>query len=181
MKGLFNKRQGFTLMELLVAMAVFLIVVGLSSGIFIQTLKSQRTIARISEAMNNSTLAMEQIAREVRTGFDFRFSGDLDQLEFRNGFGDYVTYTLVEENEGEGGVIGRCTSFQSGVCNVEPDFNPITSPDVVIRDLRFLVQQEAGQKPTLVTISADIEIDRGSVLTMQTSVSSRILENPLSP
>jgi len=173
-----NNQRGFTLMELIVAMAVFLIVVGLSSGIFIQTLKSQRTIANISEAMNNSTLALEQIAREIRTGFDFRGDGDVDQLEFRNGLGKYVTYALDEQGE-EGGVIGRCTSFQSGVCNLgnpDSDFSPITSPDVVVRDLRFIVRNEAGYPP-LVTIAADIEIDSGTILTMQTSISSRILDN----
>ena len=173
MKNTVQNNRGFTLMELLVAMTVFLIVIGLSSGIFLQTLKTQRAITHMSENMNNITLAMEQIAREVRTGFEFSGAGSLDELEFRNGFGDYVTYTLIVD--GEKGGVGRCESPQQGVCNTDQDFELITSPEVDIESLAFYAQNDASRSP-FVTVAAQVLIDRDATLTLQTSVSSRILD-----
>lgn len=165
-------------MELLVAMTVFLVVIGLSSGIFLQTLKTQRAITKMSENMNNITLALEQMAREIRTGFEFKGDGklELEELEFRNGFGDYVTYTLViPKNNGDKGAIGRCERPQEGVCNTDEDFDLITSPDVDIENLVFYIQNDLNRSP-LVTVAAEMVIDREATITLQTSVSSRILD-----
>src|SRR3989344_7516136 len=120
--------QGFTLMELLVAMTVFLTVIGLSSGIFIQTLRSQRTITSISESMNSATLALEQIAREMRTGFNFENPTE-DRISFTDGYGNYVAYLLIGSGEDALAfhAIGRCSSFEDLGCDSSDDFDPITS------------------------------------------------------
>src|SRR3989344_4813702 len=173
MKRTSYNNQGFTLMELLVAMTVFLVVIGLSSGIFLQTLRSQRVITRFSENMNNVTLALEQIAREVRTGFSFpQDTNDTYQkLAFQNGYGNYVSYMLLEA--GEIGSIGRCENFQSASCQIAGDFESITSPDVDIENLVFFIQNDET-RPPFVTIAAETLIDKSATLTLQTSVSSRI-------
>ncbi|MCR4261077.1 MAG: type II secretion system GspH family protein [Candidatus Colwellbacteria bacterium] len=178
-KSTYNNR-GFTLMELLVAMTVFLIVVGLSSGVFMQTLRSQRAITSFSENMNNITLALEQIAREVRTGFDFVDDTSADgkrytELKFRNGNGDYVRYEFFQEDEGPG-QIARCKSFQEETCD---EFDVITSSSVDIKELVFYIQNDDGEnRPPLVTISVETYINKesDSTLTLQTTVSSRILD-----
>ena len=170
-----HNNQGFTLMELLVAMTVFLVVIGLSSGIFLQHLRSQRTIVHMSENMNNVTLTLEQIAREVRTGFDFpQNTSTYDFLKFRDGNGDYVSYTLIG-GENQVGSIGRCEDFQSAGCQLEGDFESLTSGNVDIESLVFFVQNDEG-RPPLVTIAAEVLIDRNATLILQTSVSSRILD-----
>ena len=175
MKRTSYNNQGFTLMELLVAMTVFLVVIGLSSGIFIQTLRSQRVITRFSENMNNITVSLEQIAREVRTGFDLppSTSDPYQKLTFRNGYGNYVSYMLLENEEI--GSIGRCESFQSAGCQLAGDFESLTSPDVDIENLIFFIQNDET-RPPLVTIAVETLIDIGATLTLQTSVSSRIID-----
>ena len=177
MKKTTLNNRGFTLMELLVAMTVFLVVIGLSSGIFLQTLKSQRTITRFSESMNNATLSLEQIAREVRTGFDFSGTGNIDSLRFRNGYGNYVAYSLIDNGINENGSIGRCERPQSTGCQITDlsDFELIVSPDVDIKNLVFYVQNDAD-RPPLVTVVAEVAIDQDATLTLQTSVSARILD-----
>src|SRR3989344_2588360 len=136
--------QGFTLMELLVAMTVFLTVMGLSSGIFMQTLRSQRTITSISESMNNTTLALEQIAREMRTGFNFENASE-DRISFTDGYGDYVSYRLISSGEGEAAfrAIGRCSSFEDVGCDNTDDFDSITSSNVEIDGLKFSLSNDS--------------------------------------
>ncbi|MDP3953753.1 MAG: prepilin-type N-terminal cleavage/methylation domain-containing protein [bacterium] len=175
MKRITNNQSGFTLMELLVSMTIFLVVLGLSSGIFLQTLRSQRAVVGITEAMNNVTLALEQIAREARTGFAFESEGQLGELRFRNGFGNYVAYGLIGDIES--GVIGRCESPGSAGCDLVDDLEPITSADVKVDSLKFFLQNNANQPP-LVTVAIGVELDKSAPpLVMQTSVSSRII-NP---
>lgn len=63
--------KGFSLVETLVGAFVFIIVVGVVIGIFIQQIRLNRiAIAMIS--MNDAMgLTLEQISREIRTGYNF--------------------------------------------------------------------------------------------------------------
>lgn len=174
MKYITRDNQGFTLMELLVAMTVFLLVIGLSSGIFIQTLRSQRTITSISESMNNVTLALEQMAREMRTGYDFEEISLLGGgIGFMNGFGEYAAYIYKADK-----TVGRCVNFDPAACGQEEDFESITSPNATIDALNFELRDE--NDVPLVTIAVDVSIDgkpevEEASITLQTSVSSRII------
>ncbi len=165
------RKEGFTIMELLVAMTVFLIVIGISSGIFLRTIKTQRIVTDMSTSLNNITLALEQIAREARTGYAFVVEGDSDEiLKFTNAQGEKIVYEYNNNPDDNGrGWIARQAN--------EGDAQPITSAEVNISKLRFERRNEVGGKlmPTLITITlttlgeSDIEIN------LQTSVSSRII------
>src|SRR3972149_3143400 len=102
-----GKTRGFTLMELMIAPSLFVILIAIASGAFINALRTQRIITDLSESMNNVSLAIEQIAREVRVGFGFSGSGDT--LNFINSDGVEVTYRL------DGNSIYRCEG--SGTCS----------------------------------------------------------------
>ena len=151
------KNRGFTIMELLVAMTVFLVVIGISSGIFTRTIRTQRIITDMSSSLNNITLALEQIAREARTGYAFSTADNYTSLSFTNARGEDVEYDIdsarvMRKKEGE-------------------NPQPITSEGTNISDLKFTVRTN----PTLVTIvltalgEGDIEVH------LQTSVSSRVI------
>ncbi|MEX2054036.1 MAG: type II secretion system protein [Candidatus Colwellbacteria bacterium] len=176
MRKLIKNEPGFTLIELLVSMTIFLVIMSLSSGIFLQSLRSQRAVVGITEAMNNVTLTIEQIAREVRTGFAFEGTGELSELRFRNGYGNYVRYRMVADQEANESVISRCESPTSVGCDDVDDFEPITSSRVTIDSLKFFIQNDANQPP-LVTTSIGVELDKDAPpLSIQTSVSSRIID-----
>ncbi len=64
----FNFR-GFTIVELLVAMGIFLIVVEIAVGGFVNALRAQKQVAALIAAEGNADLALEQMAREIRTGY----------------------------------------------------------------------------------------------------------------
>lgn len=55
-------------MELLVAIALFSILVTIGVGGFAKALRTQREVAGLLAAESNASVALEQIAREIRTG-----------------------------------------------------------------------------------------------------------------
>jgi prepilin-type N-terminal cleavage/methylation domain-containing protein len=60
------KNRGFTLIEMMVAIAVFTSVVAAGSGIFISTLRAQRTNLASYEIMNQVSYVMEYMSRAIR-------------------------------------------------------------------------------------------------------------------
>src|SRR3989338_8853650 len=86
-------RKGFTVVELMVAMSMFLILIGVAAGTFLETLRTQKIITELSAANDNATQAIEQLSREIRTGYNFQTS-NADMLEFVNYKNEVVTYKL---------------------------------------------------------------------------------------
>jgi prepilin-type N-terminal cleavage/methylation domain-containing protein len=104
---------GFTLIELLVAIALFTTLIAVAVGGFTNALHTQRQISSLIAADSNVSLAIEQMAREIRTGSDFCPLGSggnplceqtgsdsftsapvYDNLAFLNALGQTVVYKL---------------------------------------------------------------------------------------
>jgi len=66
-----HKSSGFTLVELMVAIALFSILVSMAAGGFVRALRSERQVAAMMAAESNISLAMEEMTREIRTGYLF--------------------------------------------------------------------------------------------------------------
>lgn len=64
-------RRGFTLIEMLVAIAIFTTTISIAVGGFITALRTQRQVSALLAANNNLSLTLEQMAREIRTGYNF--------------------------------------------------------------------------------------------------------------
>src|SRR3989338_8294083 len=88
-----NTRGGFTVVELIVAMSLFIIVVSIATGIFIRALRTQRAIVDLLVVNDNATLVLEQITREVRLGTSFSTPSPT-RLDFTNASGFPVSYNL---------------------------------------------------------------------------------------
>ncbi len=169
-----NNKSGFTLLELLIASSIFLILIALASGTFIQTLRTQRIITNLTESMNNAAFTIEQIAREVRLGFNFNDrTGEVDTLTFTNSDGDDISYKLITYNGGESRGIGRCTG--SG-CT---DYAPITSPDVYVEKMSFVLKgAERGDGfPPRITILITVKGEKDIRVSLQTTISSRVIDS----
>jgi prepilin-type N-terminal cleavage/methylation domain-containing protein len=154
------KRHGFTVIELMVAMSLFTVVVGIASGVFVRSLRTQRAVAALMAANDNASFALEQMAREVRTGREFSGSGGA--LLFTNDRNERVSYAVRE---------GR----------IERNGASITSAQVLVTHLSFdLAGAEVGDgRSTRVTIRLGVSA-RGKmesfVTRLQTTVSSRVLD-----
>jgi prepilin-type N-terminal cleavage/methylation domain-containing protein len=146
MRKLFPKRyrarqKGFTVIELLVGMTVFVVVLSISVGTFIRGLRLQRNTVSLITVNDNLSLVLEQIAREARTGSEFDISspgalcptvvGALNvcsgsAFEFSSAAAGRVGYRL------QGDAIERGTGISGAPVT---NFVPITSDNVTIANL----------------------------------------------
>ncbi len=173
-------RGGFTLVESLVAISIFVIVFSVAIGGFVAALRTQRQIQALISANSNASLIIEQMAREMRTGLGFRALASADcvspalpcELDFTTGRNESVAYLWDKTN---GSIVRRGDAG---------DLVPITAENVAVRYLGFKVLGEcasAGDFPShgpRVTIVLGISPkgERGvndTVTEIQTTVASR--------
>ncbi len=120
---------GFTLVELLVAMGLFLIIVSIASGIFLRSLRTERTAVELLTVNDNASLTLEQMSRELRTGNSFAKISDTE-LQFKNFSQDTVRYRLAVGARGEG-LVERAVN--SGA------FEALTANNIDVKKLHFIV------------------------------------------
>src|SRR3989344_1005361 len=124
--SIFSKK-GFTIIELLVAMTVFLILTTIAVTSFVRSLRTQRAVTSLIAINDNTSLTLEQMAREIRTARGFSTVG-FSTLRFTNARNEAVTYRISNE---------RVERQAAGGA-----FVPLTASNIKIADARFLVTAE---------------------------------------
>lgn len=198
-----NAKQGFTLLELLVAIAVFSIIVSIAVGGFVNALHTQREVAALIAAESNAGTSLEQIVREVRTGYlfchvndatgtiadaacatptpcSFTGTGGLGStwtcpaLNFYNAQGCTVLYALANGN-----ALTRTSSCEGGGAA-----QPLTGDNVAIKYLQFTLfgNLEGDHWNPRITISIGISPSStdpalaSNIVNLQTTVSARSID-----
>lgn len=173
-----NSKNGFTIVELLIAMTLFTALIGITSGVFIQSLRTQRNLTAFIAANSNASLTIEQIAREARTGKDFCVganspcvtdAGVYKELIFTNAKNEKVKYELSAQ------AIRRSVNAQTPI--------PITADNVNVQTLSFYMSgnQPGDGKNARITMvlkvgAAGIPFSE-SVINLQTTVTTRTLKD----
>jgi prepilin-type N-terminal cleavage/methylation domain-containing protein len=159
-----NPQKGFTLVELLVAMTIFMVAVSIASAAFIRTLRSQQALVGLMAANDNAALSIEQMTREIRLSQNFNLIGN-SELSFINSTGQNIIYRFNETDQ----VIER--SANGGI------FGPLTSKQVSIQRLRFILDSGDPPKITILLSVASRERDiHESPTNVQATVSARNVE-----
>ena len=70
-----QSRAGFTLIETMISIGIFMILVTIAIGGFIQALHTQGEVGTLISAQSNVSLGIEEMAREIRTGYLFCHAG----------------------------------------------------------------------------------------------------------
>lgn len=159
---------GFTVPEMLVALTLFLIVVGATTGVFLSSYRSQRSAFAFLNVQNNIRYALEVMAREMRTGSGFQ--PDTNSIAFTNQYGESIVYRLSN---------GRIERSSNGLAG---PFAPITAAEVTVSDFKiatFGLAAGDGQQPRI-TISLKISSQVGTQQAesvVQTTVSQRELDS----
>lgn len=166
MRQIPGTKEGFTLIEFLVAVGVFTVVMLISVGALLTMIDASRKTQSLESVVNNLNFALEGMTRNMRTGSNYSSSnGD---IVFENQDGDIVTYRLDD------GIIYR--RVEGGI------FTPVTASEVVVEQLSFTV---TGQSPTdqtqprvLIVVRAHVgeQIDTRTDFNIQTLVSQRITD-----
>ena len=163
----FHDQRGYTLIELLVAMGVFVIITSIAIGGFIRGLKTSRQAASLASANSNVASALEQMMREIRTGLAFSVAGcppgcvKFKNLPATNPASKDIQYQLDD---------GRILRGENG------NFNQITDDNVEVSYLNFVLLEDDNY-PDRITIQLGINakelgVEEG-VINLQTTVSAR--------
>lgn len=127
-------QKGFSLVEMLVAIAIFMIVVVTTLGAFLTMVDINKKVQSVRNAMDNANLAMETMMRNIRLGYDYEGSGST--ITFTSQKGELITYSLfeIEVNKATGNLRGQMLRTVNG-----GDPVAITSPDLDIDTLTFTI------------------------------------------
>jgi len=169
-------QTGFTVVELLVAMSVFTILLSIAIGIFVNGLKSERYLTDLMSVNNNSGIVLEQMAREIRTGYNFALGGDCSSITFVNGQKTSPGASSITSYELEGGKIKRTENNVEGF---------LTSSEILVKNLCFEIQKYGSTdiarrcSPWRITILMEVDTrdaeTNSKTSFVQTTVSSRVL------
>ena len=168
-------QKGFTIIELIVSMALFTIVAVLVASIFVKSLKSQRAITDLIATSDNLYFTLEQMAREMRVGRSFWVSAAADRIEFINTQGNCVSYIYVSN-----GIQRDAGSGLPGFCNV--NYKKITSDNVNITKFSvnysgILTSDGFPTRITLVLAVSGTGEAQGYTTNIQTTTVVRNLDN----
>ncbi|HTW96999.1 MAG TPA: prepilin-type N-terminal cleavage/methylation domain-containing protein [Candidatus Methylomirabilis sp.] len=182
-KKIRETNSGVTLLELMVAVALFAITIILTASIFQSIVVSQRDALASQELQENIRYAFEKIDKEVRTAQrDFTHTcipdriywvkSDGTQLQFINEHNQCVCYYL---NAGK-------LMESSGGCVTGSPVNPLplTPQKLTLSNLYFQKVDNGVKKQAMITLGVHIDdIGNGAQkesLDMETTISSRFYE-----
>ena len=170
------KNSGLTLIEVLVAMSIFLIVITAALNVFVSGSNSQKRILEFNATQREAGYLMEVISRELR------MATAIDSTQENN------NNHIIEFTNYDGILIKYCKSNSAGDCDgggkyFSRDGENINSSDIEIDRLIFYVTDNfdglvpvEDKKQPIVTISMKVKStgSSGTELILQNSVSMRL-------
>lgn len=189
-----SRKTGFTLVEVLVAVALFTVVVTTAVSALIIILDANRKAQNISNTINNTFFTFETLSRLMRTGVNYHCGGggSLDtprdcqngdsEVYFTDDRGQFVHVWLTESN-GIGTIMQEADAdgTRNGI-SFGPEY-PLTSDDFDVETLLFHVTGSdiAGnmeQPKTTITFHgvSNPGSPESSELKLQTTVTQRVID-----
>lgn len=169
--------KGFTLIELMVSLAIFAAVVGISVNLFTASFRTQRKAQRLQDVLDNARFSLERMAKAIRvsciktpdTGPN-NSTSTLDVYHFRRA--KHLQYRLAN---------GRIKEIENpgGADEIESD---LTGERIQVDKLGFFVQgvgpadDRQPQATIVLNFEPNIEKWEGGAIRIQTTVSPRFLE-----
>ncbi len=124
-----STQKGFTLIEMLVSVALFSFVMLATTAVLLSVVDANHKAQGLKTSINNLSLALESMARNLRTGSGYPVNGNpstcLSSITFSDHSNTSTTYSLsansIQVSKGSSGA------------------SPMTAPEIVIDKLCFYV------------------------------------------
>lgn len=178
-----HKERGFTLIELMTALTLFMVVMTIAMGSVLGIFNANKKTQSESTVMNNLNLAVESMAREMRFGTNYHCGGGTytdpqncaagdTSISFLSSDGEQMVYRLSG------------TSIERSIDGGQT-FAAVTAPEISITNLKFYVLG-AGAPPvntlqpkTVIVIKgySGNETTTRTEFSLQTLVSERRIDN----
>ncbi len=182
LKEKIQQREGTTLVEMLIALSIFVIFIAVAVGGFLQALSNQRVALKLMAATDNLSLTLEQMNREMRVGTEFIVGSNNSLIEFQRSDGEadnsggkqiLVRYSL--ENN-------RIIRFARALGNENDpgEVGPITADNVSVDYFSVNVIHNNNPGPYLVNVVLGISAqDKNLKVTnyIQSTISSRLFSS----
>jgi len=197
-KRTYKIHQGFSLIELLVSMALFTVVLIIGVGALMVLINANAKAQNIQESVSNIQFALDSMAREIRTGNGYycttgtdEASGDHTQVKDCNK-GRYLSIVEGGKSLTQGNNNRRIAyRYNATAKAVERKIGNggwirLTDPGVTITEMHFNVANSAGRDDLGNTLQPNATIyisgqitgidDTSTDFTIQTTVTQRTLD-----
>ncbi len=178
-------KKGFTLIELMVSVSIFVVVMTISMGSIIGVFDANRKSRSLKTVLNNLNIAVESVSKEMRYGTNYHCEGSAtgpndpitspqdcpypggNLISFLSSDDVQITYRIngssIEKQVGSGGFIA------------------LTAPEIIIDNLTFYTfgttVGDTSQPKVIIKIDGHSGTTKGrSDFTLQTLVSQRALD-----
>ncbi|MEA2112536.1 MAG: type II secretion system protein [Patescibacteria group bacterium] len=181
---------GFTLVEMITAVAIFSMVMVIAMGALLAVLNANKQNQAIQTAVNNLSLAMEMMSREIRVGYTYH-CGTTGAITDTRNCSAGETYLALEPFDGNPTDVGDQVVYRLLGNRIQrsddsgANFLNLTASAVVLQELKFYVSGSSTsdnvQPRVLITVSGYVDLgsigDRGkSYFNLQTTASQRLID-----
>ncbi|HOX29851.1 MAG TPA: prepilin-type N-terminal cleavage/methylation domain-containing protein [Candidatus Paceibacterota bacterium] len=171
-----EQKKGFTLVELVVALGIFSMALGITSQTFVAGIKLQRKFLASTESLNEISYLMEYMARSIRMAYKDMTPVCLSaaKLNYEATYGGEGVKFMKKNSQCQEFYLDGETLYESK--NNGAEINALTSPKVKV--VAFNVgpstswDQNDEEQPR-VTLFLEVEAKDGTRVKMQTTVSQR--------
>lgn len=146
--------RGFTLVELLVSIAIFSLVMMIAVGSLLTMTEASRKAQALKSVMNNLNFAVESMSRMIRVGTTYH-CGVVGSIGVAQDCTSGSSYIALEQSDGDLDSLADQVIFRLLEGRIErstdggASFVPITADEVVIEDLKFYVVGSAPGPDTV--------------------------------
>lgn len=151
--------KGFTIIEMLIAVTVFVVVITVSLASFLNITDVQRKAEAFRSINDNLNFSLETMAREIRTSTNYNVGTDGTSITVNNVSNENVTYRLNNN---------RVERSTNGV-----NFLAMTAPEIIVTKLLFMKSGLRQQRVTIIINGSSGTTKTKSYLNLQTTVSQR--------
>jgi type II secretory pathway pseudopilin PulG len=184
-----NSKRGFTLVELIVSIGLFIIVLTIAASAYLSLISLNRKARATNDLVSNISYIVESMSRSIRTGTNYQCGGlgstncpaGNPTFSFSNDQTPSQTVTYYLKQGSAGGFIAQCIG---GSCT-QASADPLSDSRINVTSLVFYVQGvgpstvDHMQPRVLFTVSGTITPDTQSApvsFTIEGSATQRQIE-----
>ncbi len=122
------RSEGYTLVELIVAVGLFAFIMTLASGAYLTMISVHRQVQAVATGINNLSFALETMTRDIRTSIDYNCGGLGDCPSGASSFSSLNKNGLTTTYSLSGSSLQKTVGATQSV---------LTDPSIVISSLTF--------------------------------------------
>ncbi|MEX0935033.1 MAG: type II secretion system protein [Candidatus Paceibacterota bacterium] len=164
-----DNKRGYTLIELLVSLGIFMIVMTVAMGSLFTIISANKRARALQLSFDNLHFAIDEMSRDVRTGNDYVFSGSGNDCN--------SSFVFSFSNSSDTAISYRCDSGRVQKRIGGGSYVDITAPEITVTSFH-VYDRSTSQPRAVIVIGGEVEAENGVVsdFNLQTTISQRKLD-----